>query len=81
MTTLEQWEADASIHYVNHTLHPFQNAEDLNNYNKRILALIDLIRKKDAALKALSRKPTHRPDTVQICSIAEEAIALTENIK
>lgn len=73
MSTLDQWEAEASGGYG-------QIVKD-----DRILALIDLIRKKDEKLKSIIVPCDHKYS--QECNgcisdeIIREALALTENLK
>lgn len=73
--TLDQWEADAKIKDIsfNRRLKEFT---EINGERKRILALIDLVRKKDEALKFAREFSSLRCE-----SKIKEALELTEELK
>lgn len=53
MSTLDDWKLAASTTYVTDMLYPYRNAEDLNQLNKRILALIDLVKEMSEELEKM----------------------------
>lgn len=72
MTTLDQWEAEAKkdrkIAKMNHTIY------DKDDKAQRILALIDLVRKKDEALNIAVASLDRVPEEIY------KALALTDKV-
>lgn len=95
MNILDQWEAEAKkdlvlttrqeINLIKGTIEDIEKASIFIEHSRRIIALIDLVRKKDEVLKQVdcncdSHSWQHcRSDCLS--EIAEEALTLTESLK
>lgn len=61
---LDAWEKEASVHFVNGTLHPWPNAEDGNRINARILALIAELRSTVERVRELEKRDAYKTDII-----------------
>lgn len=97
MTTLDEWEAGAKLIYQTPAEFKAKKVIDVLEVNesawaKRCIALIDLVRKKDEALKKADRfmrdgwdgkvrSWKYRPGWDEAKNAIDEALALTEQLK
>lgn len=73
MSTLDKWEAEAGKH---------PSTDNYFELYERILALIDLVRKKDGLLEQIRNEAVDQDPTPRlIVEYVDEALTLTEELK